>query len=49
MTDFPELTYDLVTVGEEFISNDHLVTPEDIDTYAFAVDDYSSWFSREAS
>ena len=49
MTDFPEFTYDLVTVGEEFLSNDHLITPEDIDTYAFAVDDYSSWFSREVS
>ena len=49
MTDFPELTYDLVTVGEEFISNDHLVTPEDIDTYAFAVDDYHSCFCGKES
>jgi acyl dehydratase len=49
MTDFPELRYDLVTVGEEFLSNDHLVTPEDIDTYAFAVDDYHAWFCSKES
>jgi acyl dehydratase len=44
MADFPELTYDLVTIGEEFVSNDHLITPEDVETYAFAVDDYHNFF-----
>ena len=44
MSAFPELTYDLVTIGEEFVSNDHLITPEDVETYAFAVDDYHDFF-----
>ncbi len=48
MADFPELTYALVRVGEEFISNDHLITPEDVETYAFAVDDYHAWFNGES-
>ena len=41
---FPLLTYDALTVGEEFVSDDHIVTPEDIETYAFAVDDAHPWF-----
>ena len=44
MSEFPKLTYDALTVGEEFVSDTHLVTPEDIETYAFAVDDYHPWF-----
>jgi 3-hydroxybutyryl-CoA dehydratase len=44
MSDFKMLTYDAVEVGEEFVSNDHLITPEDVETYAFAVDDYHAWF-----
>jgi hypothetical protein len=34
MSDFKMLTYDAVEVGEEFISDDHLITPEDVETYA---------------
>jgi acyl dehydratase len=45
MRDFPELTYERLTVGEEFVSDEYLVTPEDIETYAFAVDDHHPWFS----
>jgi hypothetical protein len=30
-------------VGEEFVSDPHLITPEDLDTYAYAVDDHHSW------
>jgi acyl dehydratase len=45
MSEFPKLTYDALTVGEEFVSDTHLVTPEDIETYAFAVDDHHPWFS----
>jgi acyl dehydratase len=45
MTDFKKLTYDVLTVGEEFVSDEHLVTPDDIETYAFAVDDHHPWFS----
>ena len=44
MTEFPKLTYDVLSVGEEFVSDEHLVTPEDIETYAFAVDDHHPWF-----
>ncbi|MBI2206816.1 MAG: MaoC family dehydratase [Candidatus Rokubacteria bacterium] len=45
MTDFPKLTYEALAIGEEFVSNEEIVTPEDIDTYAFAVDDHHPWFS----
>ena len=41
---FRPLKYDVLQVGEEFVSDDHLVTPEDIETYAFAVEDYHAWF-----
>jgi hypothetical protein len=44
MTEFRPLTFDALTVGEEFVSDEHLVTPEDIETYAFAVDDHHPWF-----
>jgi acyl dehydratase len=44
MAEFPKLTYDILRVGEEFVSDTHLVTPEDIATYAFAVDDHHPWF-----
>lgn len=45
MSEFPQLTYDILKVGEEFVSDTHLVTPEDIEAYAFAVDDHHPWFS----
>src|SRR5207247_9204518 len=44
MTEFKPLTYEALTVGEEFVSDAYLVTPEDVDTYAFAVDDHHPWF-----
>ena len=44
MTEFKPLTYEALTVGEEFVSDAYLVTPEDVDTYAFAVDDHHLWF-----
>jgi len=40
MHTFKRISYEAVTVGEEFTSNDHLVTPEDIEAFAFAVDDH---------
>ena len=46
MTEFPKLTYDALTVGEEFVSDTHLVTPEDVEAYAFAVDDHHPWHSE---
>ncbi len=44
MAEFTPLTYESLQVGEEFVSDDHLVTPEDVETYAFAVDDHHPWF-----
>jgi acyl dehydratase len=43
-TEFKKLTYEGLQVGEEFVSDEYLVTPEDVDTYAFAVDDQHPWF-----
>ncbi len=42
--DFKKLTYDSLTVGDEFVSDTYLITPEEIETYAFAVDDHHPWF-----
>ena len=44
MIDFKPLTFEALQVGETFVSNEHLVTPDDVETYAFAVDDHHSWF-----
>jgi acyl dehydratase len=49
MAEFPKLTYEALTVGEEFVSDTHLVTPEDIEAYAFAVDDHQAWYSESSS
>ena len=49
MAGFPRLTYEALTVGEEFVSDTHLVTPEDIEAYAFAVDDHQAWYSESSS
>ena len=45
MTEFPTLTYEILTVGEEFVSDTHLVTPEDIEAYAYAVEDDHPWYA----
>jgi acyl dehydratase len=42
--DFPELTYEMLRVGETFVSDSHLVTPEDVEAYAWAVDDHHPFF-----
>lgn len=42
--EFRKLTYEALQVGEEFVSDEHLITPEDVETYAFAVDDHHPWF-----
>jgi acyl dehydratase len=49
MTEFPKLTYEALAVGEEFVSDTHLVTPEDIEAYAFAVDDHQAWCSEPSA
>jgi acyl dehydratase len=48
MIEFRPLTYETLEVGEEFVSDEHLVTPEDIETYAFAVDDHHPWFFEDS-
>ena len=48
MTAFKTLTYEDLQVGEEFVSDTFLVTPEDIETYAVAVDDHHPWFLEES-
>src|ERR1044072_4830814 len=44
MDQFRELEYEALQVGETFVSDTKLVTPEDIEAYAFAVDDHHPWF-----
>jgi len=39
LIDFKKLTLDSLQVGEEFVSDDHLVIPEDIEAHGFAVED----------
>jgi hypothetical protein len=46
LTEFKKLTYAAVQVGEEFVSDDHLVIPEDIETHAFAVEDDHPWLAE---
>jgi acyl dehydratase len=41
---FPTISYDVLVVGEEFRSDDRLVRPEDVEAYAFAVEDRDPWF-----
>jgi len=42
---FQRLAFDALTVGETFVSDDRLLRPEDLETYAFAVDDHHPWFT----
>ena len=48
MTEFRKLTYELLQVGEEFVSDTFLVTPEEVETYAAAVDDHHPWFVEDS-
>ena len=47
MIDFKYINYEAVTVGEEFMSDDFLIKPEDVETFAFAVDDHDPWYFDE--
>lgn len=40
----PTIAYDILDVGMNFRSDDCLIRPEDVETYAFAVQDYDPWF-----
>jgi acyl dehydratase len=48
MVKFPTLLYEALTVGEEFMSDDFLVKPEDVETYAYAVDDHNPWYLEDS-
>jgi acyl dehydratase len=45
---FKELKYEELQVGEEFVSGEQVVMPEDIEAYAFAVDDDHPWFREDS-
>jgi acyl-CoA thioesterase FadM len=49
VTRFKKLTLDSLTVGEEFVSDDHLVLPEDIDAHGFAVEDDHPWLAERTA
>jgi hypothetical protein len=46
LTEFRKLTLESLTVGDEFVSDDHLVLPEDIETHGFAVEDDHPWLAE---
>ena len=48
MIQFKKLTYEALEVGEEFASDEQLVLPEDVETYAFAVEDHHPWFLEDS-
>ncbi len=48
MVEFKPISYEVVEVGEEFSSDPFLIKPEDVETFAFAVDDHDPWYFEEA-
>ena len=48
MVEFRTISYEAVTVGEEFKSDDFLVKPEDVETFAYAVDDHNQWYFEDS-
>ena len=46
LTEFKKLTLETVQVGDEFVSDDHLVIPEDIEAHGFAVEDDHPWLAE---
>lgn len=47
MIEFKTISYEVVSIGEEFRSDDFTVKPEDVDTFAFAVDDHDPWYFED--
>jgi acyl dehydratase len=45
---FRTISYSVVQVGEEFMSDDLMVKPEDVETFAFAVDDHHPWHLEDS-
>ena len=48
MTEFKMLSYEALTVGEELDSDDFTIKPEDVDTFAYAIDDHNPWFLKDS-
>jgi acyl dehydratase len=48
MIQFETISYEKVTVGEEFRSDDFLIKPEDVETFAYAVDDHNPWYFEDS-
>ena len=48
MIEFKALTYEGLQIGEEFVSEPQVVSPEDIEAYAWAVEDHHPWFSEDS-
>lgn len=48
MVEFKPISYEAVTIGEEFTSDDFLIKPEDVDTYAYAVEDHHPWYFEDS-
>jgi len=48
MVEFKALSYESVTIGEEFMSDDFLIKPEDVDTFAYAVEDHHPWYFEDS-
>lgn len=47
MIEFKTISYEVVQIGETFRSDDFTVKPEDVDTFAFAVDDHDPWYFED--
>ena len=41
---FPTISYDVLDLGQAFRSDERLLRPQDIEAYAYAIDDYDPWF-----
>lgn len=48
MIEFKRISYESVQVGEEVMSSDLVVKPEDIETFAYAVDDHHAWYREDS-
>ncbi len=41
---FPTISYEILEVGQAFRSDERLLRPQDVEAYAYAIDDYDPWF-----
>jgi acyl dehydratase len=48
MIEFRRISYDTVEVGEALQSNDLVVKPEDVETFAYAVGDHHPWYFEDS-